>query len=172
MHDSARRAIARFYNDPQYKAYVDSCQVADMGSLNINGATRDIVPHCVGFDIVEGPGVDVVLKPGIIPPEHQKKYGMVFSINSFVFCPYPDVYKKQITDLLANDGLLFLTACSEKCTQKHSTSNNEYDYEDTFRVTSKELEEFFSVEFDILELNELRYEHSDSVLIGRLKRRV
>jgi hypothetical protein len=169
MHDSAKRAISRFYHDPKFKSYIDGNLIADMGALNINGAVRDVIPHCTGFDIVEGPGVDVVLKPGEIPPQHQHKYGTVVSANSFVFCPDPDLYKKQIIDLLTDDGLLLLITCSNKCTQKHTTSNNQYGFEDTFRVEIKELERFFSIEFDVLELSELNYEHPDFVLIGRLK---
>ncbi len=172
MHDSAKRAIKRFYNDDKFKSYLDSHPVADMGALNINGSTRDVISHCTGFDIVAGPGVDVVIQPGVIPPEHQHKYGAVISTSSFMCCPDPEMYKRQIIDLLSDGGLLFLTICSTKCTQKHSTSDNEYGYGDSFRVELKELERFFGIEFDVLELSELNYEHPDFVLIGQLKKAV
>ncbi len=167
VHDSARRAIAKFYFD--YRDYLDSVKVADMGALNINGATKDIIGHCVGFDIVEGNGVDVVINPGFIPEEHKGRYGAVVSANSFVFCPDPVMYKKQIIDLLAPKGLLFLITCSEKCRNKHTTSDNRYGFQDSFRTTLRDLENFFSVEFDILEVGEMNYAHSDYVLLGRLK---
>lgn len=166
VHESARRAIAKFYFD--YRSYLDNTEIADMGALNINGATKDII-NCVGFDIVEGKGVDVVINPGFIPEEHKRRYGAVISANSFVFCPDPGMYKKQIIDLLAPNGLVFLITCSEKCKNKHTTSDNIYGFQDSFRVGLRDLEKFFSIEFDILELSELNYAHSDYVLLGRLK---
>lgn len=167
MHDSAKRAIAKFYFD--YRDYLDGKKIADMGALNINGATKDVIQNCIGFDIVEGEGVDVVISPGLIPEEHKARYGAVISANSFVFCPAPDLYKKQIIDLLAPNGLLLLITCAAKCKNKHTTSDNQYGFTDTFRMDLREFESFFEPEFDILELSELNYAHPDYVLLGRLK---
>jgi len=167
MHDSARRAIAKFYFD--CRQYLDSTTVADMGALNINGSTKDVIPHAVGFDIVAGKGVDVVIEPGKIPEEHKKKYGAVVSSSSFMCCPDPAAYKKQLVDLLKPGGLLLLTMCSNKCSVQHSTSVNQYGFKDEFRIELKELERFFSSEFEVLELTETNYEHPDFVLLGRLR---
>lgn len=167
MHDAARRAIAKFYFDN--KQYLDSTRVADMGALNINGSTRDVIPHVVGFDIVAGNGVDVVIAPGSIPDEHKQRYGAVVSCASFTFCPDPAAYKKQLIELLQPGGLLFLIMCSNKCRMQHSTSNNSYGFTDAFRLELKDLERFFSNEFEILELAETNYEHPDFNLLGRLR---
>lgn len=167
MHPSAARAVAKFYFD--YKAYVDSSQVADMGALNLNGSTKDTIRHAVGFDIVAGPGVDVVIEPGQIPEEHRHRYGLVTSISSFTFCPNPVQYKQQIIDLLHPQGYLLLSMCSDKCRTRHTTSNNPYGFGDEFRMGRSVAEEFFSKEFRLLEFNETQYEHPDFVIVGKLK---
>lgn len=167
MHQGARRAIARFYFDN--RDYLDGVRVADLGALNINGCVKDVIPHCTGFDIVEGPGVDVVIEPGIIPEEHQKQYGAVTTSSSFAYCPDPYLYKRQITDLLKPGGLLLLITCSVKCRTQHTTSNNKYNFKDTIRLEFRDLEKFFAAEFEILELAENNYDHPDYVLVGKLR---
>lgn len=52
MHNSVKRAIARFYFDNC--DYLDQVQVADVGALNIHGSSREVISHCTGFDIVDG----------------------------------------------------------------------------------------------------------------------
>jgi len=167
MHDSAKRAIAKFYFD--YRTVLDATRVADLGALNINGATKDVIAHAVGFDIVAGKGGDVVIVPGTVPPEHRHQYGAVVTSSSFSFCPDPLAYKKQIIDLLQPGGLLFLTMCSDKCQVRHSTSDNSYGFQDEFRLELRELERFFSTEFEILELTETHYTHPDFILLGKLR---
>lgn len=167
MHPGARRAVQRFY--AENRAHLDAVRVADMGALNINGATRDVIPHTTGFDIVEGPGVDVCLTPGHIPPAHRGQYGAVTCISSFTFCPQPALYKRQLVDVLAPGGLMLLTACSPRCRQVHSTSNNPLGFQDSFRLEPRALADFFADAFDILEAGEWAYDHPDCVLVARLK---
>lgn len=167
MHEGARRAIARFYFDN--REYLDGTKVADVGSLNINGAVKDVIPHCVGFDIVEGDGVDVIIEPGIIPEEHQKQYGAVIASSSFAYCADPYLYRRQLTDLLVPGGLLLLITCSVKCAVEHSTSNNKYGFKDWIRMEFRGFEKFFATEFEILELAEINYGHQDYVLVGKLR---
>lgn len=167
MHDSARRSIAKFYFD--YKSAIDASEIADVGALNINGSVKDIIPHAVGFDIVDGNGVDIVIKPGIIPAEHKNRYQFVTCTSSFMCCPDPVMYKTQLIDLLDKNGTLFLTMCSNKCRYRHTTSQNEYGYKDEFRMELRELEQFFSREFKIREIGETNYEHPDLVMVAQLK---
>lgn len=167
MHNSVKRAIARFYFDN--RDYLDQVRVADMGALNINGSAREVIPHCTGFDIVDGPGVDVRIEPGQIPEAHRGVYGAVLSISSFTFCPEPALYKRQLVDLLAPGGLLLLTCCSVHCKARHSTSSNGFGFADSFRVALPALAQFFASDFDLLEVSEQHYEHPDYVLVARLK---
>jgi hypothetical protein len=167
MHHSIMRAASKFYFD--YKAFVDSSLVADLGALNINGSTKDLIKHAIGFDIVSGPGVDVVIEPGNIPQQYKKIFDVVVSISSFQFCPDPILYKKQIIDLLHPRGYLFLSMCSDKCTEKHTTSNNKYGYADEFRLSRVHFESLFLDEFKILESAETNYEHPDFIIVAKLK---
>lgn len=167
MHTSVARQIKKFYIDYQY--FIDNNLVADLGSLNINGAAKDIIKHAVGFDIVNGPGVDVVIEPGKIPDEYLASFGLVLSVNSFVFCPDPFLYRAQIIDLLRPRGYMFLTMCSEKCKEKHTTSSNVYGFGDEFRMERIQAYSFFSDKFSILEFTETNYEHSDYIILGQLK---
>lgn len=167
MHASAARAVSKFY--AEFRPYVDSSLVADVGALNLNGSTKDTIRHAVGFDIVAGPGVDVVIEPGHIPAAHRHRYGLVVSISSFTFCPNPVQYKQQILDLLHPQGYLLLSMCSDKCRTKHTTSNNPYGFADEFRMSRQTVEEFFGMEFRLLEVTETNYEHPDLVLVGKLR---
>ena len=59
--------------------------------------------------------------------------------------------------------------CSNKCQDRHTTSQNDYGYRDEFRVELKELEKFFSHEFLVLEIGETNYEHHDLFMVAKLK---
>ena len=171
MHASLFNALKALH--AQHQAAVAPLAVAELGSLDINGSIRDFIPDLTGFDIVAGPGVDVVIQPGAIPPEHQRRYGLVVSTSSFQFCPRPDLYKRQILDLLGAQGHLFLTMCSDRCQQRHSTSNNEQGFGDSFRMSLAQLRAFFDDAFDCLSIEELVsatvHPHLDFVYVGRRK---
>ena len=47
--------------------------------------------------------------------------GIYFNNNSD-----SNLYKKQIIDLLYDEGLLFLTMCNDRCKGNHSTSPSNY----------------------------------------------
>ena len=167
MHASVFQALCEFY--AEHRNELDSCKVADVGALNLNGSVKDAIKHCVGFDIVAGPGVDVVITPGQIPEEHKHQYGAVISVSSFQFCPDARIYRAQILDLLGPRGLLFLTLCSPECQVRHTTSDNQYGFVDAIRAEPADIARFFKRDFDIQQLREVEDEHSDIVLAARLK---
>ncbi len=148
MHDTVKNFIRSWYSDN--KADIDRAQIADLGSYNVNGGVVDIIPHVVGFDICEGKGVDVVLRPGEIPEEHRNAFDYVVSTSSFTCCPQPEAYKAEIVDLLKPGGQLLLTMCSPKCQFRHSTSPNVYGFQDSFRITPDQTKAFFSTHFAAL----------------------
>lgn len=148
MHDAIKKELALWYN--YLKPHIDNQKVADLGSYDINGSVKDIIPHAIGFDILPGKNVDVVLVPGIIPPEHKNKYGFVTSTGSFQCCPDSRMFKAEILDLLNWGGELFLTMCSDGCKYKHSTSPNSYNFQDSVRMTSNQLASFFEPEMKTL----------------------
>ena len=165
MHNNVKQELSNWYKSN--KEYIDTISVADVGSYDINGSTKDIIKDSVGFDIYDGVGVDVTIKPGVIPEEHINIYGAVTSISSFQCCPDSNIYKKQIIDLLTKDGILFLTMCATSCRGKHSTSPNEYNYGDGVRFTIDGLTKFFSDSFNVVECYEKsESDHNDLIYKG------
>ena len=147
-------------------------KVCYLGSLNLNGTIEYM--DKVGFDIIEGPGVDVVIAPGIIPMDHKLKYDTCVSISSFQFCPDPEIYMSEILDLLRNTAgsKLFLTLCHESCKTSHTTSDNRYSFKDEIRFSEEKLIDFFSSEFEIIVKKTSRSilsNHRDYVITGILK---
>lgn len=168
MHDNVKKHLIEWYN--VNKTFIDNSKVADLGSYNINGGVKDIIVHSVGFDIYNGLGVDVIIKPGIIPKEHIGKYSVVTCVSSFQFCPEPFLYKKQMIDLLCEKGLLFLTMCSDKCPRGHSSSPNEYKFGDEIRMSLTEIENFFKDDFKILELKDVLYNGHPDIILKAIKK--
>lgn len=162
MHNTVKEEVIKFYNE--YKEQIEQGKIADLGSFNINGGVKDIIPQVIGFDILEGNGVDVVIEPGIIPDEHKFQYDFVTSISSFQCCPDTQSYIKQITDLLKPNGTLLLTMCSILCPKGHSTSPNDYNYKDEVRYTLEEIRSLFGQEFKIIRLDEKDKGHHDLIL--------
>jgi hypothetical protein len=157
----------------EIKETLNHADIAELGSHDLNGNIKGIVSNSVGFDLNEGPNVDVVIEPGVIPEDHVGKYNIVVSISSFQFCPYPEQYKKEILDLLCADGLLFLTMCSPSCKLGHTTSFSKHEFTDSFRMTHDELRNLFSDDFEILELYDTEKKHTlshnDTILKAKKK---
>ncbi len=168
MHKSIRKELIKFSN----KYFQDlKGKIAELGALNINGSPREYLPPLTGFDIVEGKDIDVKIKPGIIPEEYKNKYDVVVTSSSFHYCPDPELYKKQIVDLLKPGGLLWLSMCAPNCLRNHTTSDNEYGFTDSFRMTRKELKRFLQPEIEKIESYSTEEGHSkgvqDIIYIGR-----
>ena len=171
MHKEVLQEFNNWYKSN--KDHIDNSKVAELGSYDLNGTIKHITPNSVGFDLAEGPNVDIIIEPGIIPNEHKNKYNVVVSISSFQFCPEPEVYKNEILDLLCDDGLLFLTMCSPKCQRGHTTSPTNYELTDTIRMTHEEIIELFNKDFEILELYDSTIidsmSHHDTILKAKKK---
>lgn len=162
MHNAIRVEINKWYQDN--KQYLDTIEIAELGSHDINGSIKEIIPNSIGFDILEGKGVDVKITPGVIPNEYKNIFGAVITVSSFQFCPKPIEYKKQILDLLKPEGLLILTMCPNICSPGHSTSLNEYGFGDSIRMSQSELQEFFENEFYNIKIFENNEDHPTLIL--------
>ena len=154
-------ASVREYVTGWRKRHPDLAPVAELGSYDINGGIRDIVP-VTGFDILAGRGVDCVITPGIIPAEHQRKYEAVLSLDSFPYDPDPTRYIDQIRALLVPGGHLLLISCNANCTQRHTTSPNTLGHVDQTRWTNAafawRLGRWFDGQVTILSRDRMAYE--------------
>lgn len=138
--------------------------VADLGAFNINGSVKEVIPGAVGFDLVAGPGVDVVIQLGVIPGRHLNRYDIVTCISSFQFCPHPHDYRREIAGLLKQGGLLFLTMCGPGCRCRHTTVP---PFEDSFRVGIEELAGLLRPEIGMLEACiRVTDQHPDMIFVG------
>ncbi len=98
--------------------------VADLGSYNVNGQVRDIMPEniLVGYDVLQGPGVDYVLAdPPYVPAEHRGQYDLVTSCGVMMIAEHPEWIRDEAAALLKPDGWVFLTCCAPACGCKHTT---------------------------------------------------
>ncbi len=140
MHSSVKEEIMEW---KERNPILRDCRLADLGSLNINGAVRDFIPWAYGIDLVRGPGVDIVIEEGVVPKIWRGIFGAVVGTSSLQYSSSLQNYKKEIIDLLRPGGLVFLTVCSPGCKVKHTTSSVT---EDTHRLTSHEVQELFKPE--------------------------
>lgn len=152
MHPLAKVEILLWYNNN--KSRFINKKIADLGSFNINGTVKDFIPGVIGFDILTGKNVDVVIVPGNIPVEHQNKYGLIITTSALQCCPDSLIFKREIIDLLEPNGEVFVTMCNKTCNYKHSTSPNSYDFQDGIRMNSNDIVTFFYPEFNVISVKE------------------
>lgn len=167
MHESSIKTIVGWYAENYHRLHDHRPLIADLGSLDINGRVSGFIPEkIIGFDILPGDNIDVVIKPGIIPDEHKNKYGAVISANVFHLCGDIESYRTEVRDLLDDSGLFILTMCKPDCTAIHNTSQNEYGFRDGIRMSAEQLKETWK---DILNIDEIYLEGHDLVLKGSKK---
>lgn len=92
-----------------------SGRVLEIGSLNVNGSLREVLDISVGIDIVEGPGVDLVL-----PGEEVHRYFGKHAFDAVVSSDALEHVRKWRSVLksawaaLKPNGHLLLTMASER----------------------------------------------------------
>lgn len=157
MHYSVKQETKSWF---KRNPILQSCTVADLGSLNINGSVKDIIPQAVGFDLIEGPGVDVVIEDGEIPKNWKGYFSAVVGVSSLQFCPNLENYKKEVVDLLAPDGLVLLTSCTLSCSCHHTTSSVT---DDKHRLRPYEVQDLFHPEIFLRYSWSVSSEHEDMI---------
>ena len=85
----------------------------EVGSLNVNGSLRDVLPVDHGVDMRPGPGVDTVCKAEDLPGEFPGLWGSIASANMLEHAEHWDKALKGMWQSLAPNGLLFLTTCNQ-----------------------------------------------------------
>lgn len=146
----------------------EKLMVAELGSYNINGSVKEVIPYSHGFDILSGKGVDNVIEPGKILEQYKHKYDILISTSSFQTCPDSNLYKQEILDLCKNNALVFLTMCSLDCKYQHSTSPNQYNFKDEIRMSEKQLINFMAPEIEMIDCYIVKYNHSTIIFIGEI----
>jgi SAM-dependent methyltransferase len=92
-------------------------QIADVGSYDVNGTYRPLFPHdrwrYVGFDVVAGPNVDVVLGDAEhwhFAEEYKGAFDVVISGQTLEHVYRPWIWIKQVAGLCRPGGLVWICA--------------------------------------------------------------
>lgn len=112
MHASSMENMARCV-----KAFMDSrdVNVADLGSMNVNGTYRELMPdHAVyvGIDLEAGPGVDVVLEDVYSLPLDDNSMDIVMTGHMLEHCAHFWKVFIEIARVLRPGGKAFVIAPS------------------------------------------------------------
>ena len=159
MHRESREALSSWYE--QYKDELKA--VADMGSYDINGSVKEVIPYVVGFDICQGDNVDIVINNYVIAPEHLGVYDGVTALNSIQYCDNPSMFVWNLRRLLRVGGRCLLTSCGPDCKQRHTPSPGA---KDCIRFSPEQLRILFqSRGFSKIEIQRLCDRPNDDIIL-------
>ena len=113
MHPTALLNGARFFD--AYVSHLADPLVVDLGSLDIFGSFRSVLPsnaRYVGVDLSPGKGVDLVLADPYVLPFETGSIDVVVSTSCFEHCEFFWVTFLEIMRVLKPSGLFYLNAPS------------------------------------------------------------
>lgn len=113
MHGSVRQFVSRMAQQFDLGA----CQrVLELGSYDVNGSVRDLLPATtyLGVDMREGPGVDLVLPPGAVLPE-LGTWDLVVSTEMLEHDERPWVSFARMASALTEGGFVLVTTRGFEC---------------------------------------------------------
>jgi hypothetical protein len=140
--------------------------VADLGGHNFNGSVKEIFRQAVSFDIKAHASVDVVIWPGVIPPEHKNIYGVVTAMNCLEYCKNTRDFVEEVLGLIARRGMFFMTSCSYGCPYTHGLDPLHATWYKQYRkVGVKEVVDLMGPYFDYY----VKDVKTDIVFYGRLR---
>ena len=85
----------------------------EVGSLNVNGSLREVLPVDFGIDMRPGEGVDSVCLAEDLPTKHPGPWGSIACANMLEHAEHWDKVLKGMWDVLAPNGLLLLITCNK-----------------------------------------------------------
>ena len=113
MHESARINCKRFFDT--YGKYKDGGLVIDIGSQNVNGSLKDVMPShfdYVGVDYAAAIGVDVILKDPYKLPFEDKSVDIVMSSSCLEHSEMFWLTFLEMARVVKDDGLIYLNVPS------------------------------------------------------------
>lgn len=108
---------ATAYNDAEkfVKKYLDTntkYKIADMGSYDVNGCLRPIFDQpnwdYTGFDIADGPNVDIVINDEVWPSEHFGQYDVVVSTQVLEHVRRPWLFVDNMAKFCKCGGFVYI----------------------------------------------------------------
>ena len=114
MHPSAMRNCQSFFD--VYGKHKDGGSVIDIGSQNVNGSLKEIVPITftyTGIDFQEAPGVDIVLTDPYTLPLPDNSVDIVLSSSCLEHSEFFWLTFDEMVRVAKPDGLIYLNVPSE-----------------------------------------------------------
>jgi hypothetical protein len=88
--------------------------VLEVGSMNVNGCVRDLVPHAIGTDLQAGPNVDVVCTAeGLAEKFGKERFDAVMTLDAFEHMQDWRACLYGMWAVLKNGGWLVISMASE-----------------------------------------------------------
>jgi len=110
MHKTAMADAKRFVD--KYLEKNQSYSIAEIGSYNVNGSIR---PHFsnenwfyLGFDIVSGPDVDIVIPESNWPQEYHNKFDVVVSSQVMEHVKRPWSWMRDVASFCKPGGIIYI----------------------------------------------------------------
>jgi SAM-dependent methyltransferase len=107
------KSLIHHYFHDGVDRFDSSLTVLDVGSYNVNGSLKDIMPEAwkyIGLDIVPGPGVDVVMTDFTKFPVPSESVDLVVSVSCFQYVENPFRLMGQLYDCVKPGGMIFICA--------------------------------------------------------------
>ena len=112
MHKSSHDEMAKLL-DLHDKTTKQNYLLVDVGSYNVNGSYKDIIPanaRYIGCDLVAGPNVDIVMPAEYSLPFDTNSVDVVISGQCIEHCRNPFKLVTEMARILRPGGKLYLTA--------------------------------------------------------------
>lgn len=109
MHPSAMQNAARFFET--YGKHKESGLVIDIGSQDVNGTLKEVVPErfkYVGVDFAQAPNVDIVLDDPYKLPFEDKSVDIVISSSCLEHSEFFWLSFREMVRVTKPDGLIYL----------------------------------------------------------------
>lgn len=116
MHQSAMSYGEIFFQQYLNGAIdISNLKIVEIGSLNVNGALRDVAPtnaNYIGLDFAEGNGVDIVIDDPYHLPLDDNSADIVVSSSCFEHSEFFWLVFLEVMRVLKKDGVFYLNAPS------------------------------------------------------------
>ncbi len=133
-------------------------EVLEIGSLNVKGTVRDVVPVDIGIDIRKGKGVDVVLDAcDAVDYFGEDRFDGVVSTDALEHSKEWKCFLQNALSVLKKDGLLLVTAAAPR--------KGRHDYPNDYWRFSMEMWRHIFKEQDII--SEFDHSISNGVIIRK-----
>ncbi len=113
MHRTARKHMSENIQYWYKERLEENLKVIDLGSYDVNGTLKDIVPEAweyCGLDRVSGPNVDSVMGADYIIPFPPSTADLVISSSCFQYVRNPFRLMKSINETVKQKGMIFICA--------------------------------------------------------------